>query len=133
MEKYLVQVNKENEEGFIDDAGLLITPLHLSKRVLWWENFLREHPQFVFTEEIKQKQKGNLTFLLEGIDNTPLFDYQSKRLSENYKEAFEHVLKNHPQSSTAEVIKPYFEALQKKDTKTVTALLKQYKTAGVDL
>ncbi|MDB5246947.1 MAG: hypothetical protein JWQ40_1341 [Segetibacter sp.] len=131
MKKYLTQVNKENEEGFIDDAGLLITPLQLSERVLWWENFLKTHPSFVYVEEIKQEQKGKTTFLLEGIDNTPLLDYNTKTLQTDYRKAFESVLKKHPQSATAALIKPYYEALKQKDTKTAKKLLQQYKKQGI--
>jgi len=83
MRDYLVEVNKENEEGFIDDAGLLITPLALSERILWWEAFLKQHPSFAFVDEIKQMQKGYITFLLQGIDNTPLINYNTKKIEKN--------------------------------------------------
>jgi hypothetical protein len=131
MKDYLERVNKENEEGLLNDAGLAITPVQLSNRVLWWENFLKTYPSFVFASEIKEKQKGNLTFLLEGIDNTPLLNPGSNTLNGEYKKAFQNVLTSQPSSETAGLIRPYFAALKQRDIKTARKFLLQYKKQGL--
>jgi len=131
MKAYLVQSDLENKEGFVEDAGLVITPTTLSKRILFWETFSKNNPSFPFAEQIKQNQKGYYTFLLEGIDNTPLFDIGTKRLSPGYKAAFEAILTTAPQSDLAGRIKPYYAALQKNDIKTAKSLLSKYKKQGI--
>jgi hypothetical protein len=131
MKAYLVQSDIELEEGFVEDAGLVITPIALSKRILFWEDFLRNNPFFSFTQQIKQNQKGYYTFLLEGIDNTPLFDQGTQHLNSAYKAAFEFILTTSPQSDLAGHIKPYYAALTKNDLKTAKSLLLNYKKQGI--
>lgn len=131
MKEYLLQLNKENEEGFIEDAGLVITPLNLAKRVIFWETFLKKYPSFTFTTEIVQSQKANLTFLLEGIDNTPLMDRSGHKICKNYQTAFEYLLQMEPHSQIASLIKPYYKALTIQDKKAINKLLKEFKTKGL--
>jgi hypothetical protein len=94
---------------------------------LYWEHFLDNHPTFRFSEEIKQNKRGYTTFLLEGLSNTPLLDMDTNKLSPDFKEAFDHVLDTAPQSNLAGLVKPYYLALQKNDTKTAKSLLLKYK------
>jgi len=131
MKEYLVQVDKEKEEGFVEDAGLEITPVKLCNRILFWESFIKRYPSFPFTAVIKQNQKGYITFLLEGIDNTPLIDIETKKLSPDFQSAFDYILTNSAQSDLAGLVKPYYNALRNNDIKTVRSLLLKYKKQGI--
>jgi len=131
MKEYLVQLNKENEEGFLEDAGLVITPVELSNRLILWEKFLTKNPTFPFADDIKQQQRGYLTFLLEGIDNSPLMEHGTSEIRKIYVDAYNNIIQNHPQSATAGLIRPYYEALKQKDSKKAQSLLQQYKKQGL--
>jgi hypothetical protein len=131
MKEYLVQVNKENEEGFIEDAGLQITPTVLGKRILFWESFLKNHPAFTFNNNIRENQRGYTTFLLEGFDNSPVIDNNTKKISADYKAAFDNILTTAPQSKLAGLVRPYYDALRKNDSKTAKSLLLKYKKEGI--
>ncbi len=131
MKEYLVQVNIENKQGLTEDAALKITPIELGNRILFWEDFIKRNPSFVFIQDIKEKQKGNITFLLEGIDNSPLFEAGSYKLRNEYAEAFKNIIQNKPESTTAALVKPYYLALQHQDRKAARRLLQQYKKQGV--
>lgn len=127
MRLYLEQMDKENEEGFVEDAGLMVTPLVLAERLLWRENFLKKHPNFCFSKELNETGRGYMTFLLEGIDNTPLLSYETHQIDDKFKEAYEEVLKSYPNSQLASIIRPYYEALKSKNKDKQKQLLKQYK------
>ncbi|MDB5191593.1 MAG: hypothetical protein JWQ96_1156 [Segetibacter sp.] len=127
MQQYLEQVRKEANEGFIDDAGLIIKPVDLAKRILFWEDFLAANPSFIYAGSIKESQRSFVTFLLEGIDNTPLLEYGSTKLNLDFKEAFEYVLKEAPQSNLANLVRPYYAALQAKNNSRLEGILKDYR------
>jgi hypothetical protein len=130
MKKYLVQKNKEAKEMFSSDGGLLISPTRLAERVIWAENFMKENPNFhpKLMEELKWSKKSYLTFLLEGMDNTPLFDYETKELSPDFEEAYQTVTSSYSNTETAAIIKPYYEAIKNKNTKKQDELMIKYQT-----
>jgi len=48
MVTYLVQLKKEDIEGLDTDGGLKIEPKALVDRIVWYEDFLAKHPQFMY-------------------------------------------------------------------------------------
>ena len=130
MRTYLERVRIENKEGFLSDAAMVITPTALAQRIIFWDEFLMNYPSFVFNETIKEKQREYLTFLLEGVDNTPLFKHQSKELSEKYEEAYQYILAKHPISKLVFIVEPYYQALQMHFYNQAQKVLKQYRSEG---
>ena len=128
MRIYLEQVQRENKEGFLSDAAMVITPTALATRIIFWDDFLMNHSSFVFNETIREKQREYLTFLLEGVDNTPLLDHTTKQLSARYEKAYQYVLVKHPNSNLAEILKPYYQNLQKNSIARDQQILKQYRS-----
>jgi hypothetical protein len=128
MKNYLVQKNKEAKETFASDGGLLISPTRLAERVIWAENFIKENPNFYseLMEELKWSKKMYLTCLFEGMDNTPLFDYQTKQLSQDFEEAYQIIISSYSDTETAAMIKPYYQAIKNKNTKKKQELIAKY-------
>jgi hypothetical protein len=44
MKLYLIQLNKEDKEGFSEDAELIISPYQFVNRTIWWEKFASKYP-----------------------------------------------------------------------------------------
>ncbi|AFM03008.1 hypothetical protein Fleli_0541 [Bernardetia litoralis DSM 6794] len=128
MKSYLVQKNKEAKEMFSSDGGLLISPTRLAERVIWAEEFIKENPNFYseLMEELKASKKMYLTYLFEGMDNTPLFDYQTKQLNQDFEEAYQTITSSYSDTETAAMIKPYYEAIKNKNTKKQDELMTKY-------
>lgn len=128
MKNYLGQKNKEAKEMFSSDGGLLISPTRLAERVIWAENFIKENPNFhsELMEELKWSKKSYLTTLLTGMDNTPLFDYETKQISSDFEEAYQTVTSSYSDTETAAMIKPYYEAIKNKNTKKQEELIAKY-------
>jgi hypothetical protein len=133
MQAYLQQQLAEQREGYMSDAALVISPSVLADRILFWENFLQQHPSFIFNQSIQEKQREYTTFLLIGVDNTPLFNRQTKQLSPAFKTAFEKVLSTNPGSKLAALIRPYYAAVAKRDVKQQEQLLAKYRAQGLVL
>ncbi|ALI99084.1 hypothetical protein [Rufibacter tibetensis] len=131
LKEYLVQLNKENKEGFSEDGGLTTTPTQLADRVVWWENFTQEHPDFIFIKEARMISEDYLTYFLIGMDNTPVLIFGGNKLDPEFDRAYRHLLKKAPNSKASKAVQPYFKALQKSDTVSANALLKQYQQAGI--
>ncbi|WP_338812944.1 hypothetical protein V9L05_16525 [Bernardetia sp. Wsw4-3y2] len=132
LQKYLVQKNKEAKEMFASDGGLIISPTRLAERIIWAENFIKENPDFYseLMDELKGSKKIYLTYLLEGMDNTPLFDYQTKEITQDFQEAYQTVTSSYSDTETATIIKPYYEAIKNKNTKKQEELIAKYQAEG---
>jgi hypothetical protein len=133
MQSYLQQQIKEQKEGFMVDGALQVQPSALADRIVYWKTFLQQHPSFSFNAAINAKQVEYTTFLLEGVDNMPLFDHQTQKLSAAYKDAYEHVLSEYPLSQLSAIIKPYYAALSKGDVKQQKELLSSFRKQGLIL
>jgi len=125
LKEYLTELEKENSEGFQVDAGLTISPETYTNRVIWWENFIKNHPHFIYSSEANKTFRYYLTFYLVGMDNTRLLE--SDTLSEYFSYAYTYLGRNFTDSKTYQLVNPYYQAILKKDGKKMSALLDQYK------
>ena len=125
MQEYLVQEEKEDRERFQDDAAISITPVQLSERAVWWEQFARRHPQFLYTSRALDHHAFYVRVLLTGMDNTPV-TRGGGGLADYYETAYDYIGRQFNGSETNAVVLPYYKAWQKKDTAEVRVLLEDY-------
>jgi len=131
MKDYLTELQKENKEGFAIDGAITISPRQLVDRIIWYEKFIPQNPDFVFAENCKSYQKAYLTYLLSGYENTQLYaDEETKDLSDFYVNAYDYLISKFPDSQTTQTIAPYYEALKQKQTDKVNALHKDFVIKG---
>jgi hypothetical protein len=133
MKSYLQQLNKENKEGFQEDAGLTIEPKQFVDRLNWWDNFILNNLNFALVNAAVEHRKQLLTTFLVGMDNSPIIDYDTNKLSEYFKIAYTYLQNNYPNSETNKATKPYFKALLKGQNANANALISRYKTGGIIL
>ncbi len=133
MKEYLDQKQKESEEGYAGDAGLYISPKQIAERIIFWENFIKKNADFVYIKE----QKDSVTYmtldLLSGMDNTPVFDYETNKLTDSFKEGYKFVIEKHPDTDLGKIIKEYYAILEKdgfKDSKTRLAFISKLTPKG---
>ena len=130
MKQYLTQFKKEQEEGYQEDAGLTISPNQLADRVVWWEQFSKSNPKFMYATECGMNYKYLMAVLLHGMDNTSVREYTSDNtdsLSDYFHTAYTYVQSKYAQSNTNKVVTPYFNAWLKKDTAEVSRILNNFK------
>lgn len=131
MKAYLAQIELENREGFAQDAFITIEPEKYIERLVWYEKFMAANKTFVFLDNCKNYRKAYLTYLLSGMDNSPLYDdVDHLQLAEYYAKAYTYLLKKYPDSETAGLVRPYYDAIRNKQKSEVNALYKKYVVAG---
>jgi len=132
MKEYLIEIQKENKEGFAINGTISISPHQLVDRTVWYEKFVAAHPDFVFETNCKNYQKAYLTYLLCGYQNTSVYqNKESGQLSDFYLNAYNYLLSKYADSQTVQTITPYYDALKQKQTATAQSILKGYRIKGM--
>ena len=70
--EFLLIRSKELEEGFSDDAKLLISFNSLGERITIWEKFLNKYPSSPLSAEAKFSYHLYLNTFITGLDNSPV-------------------------------------------------------------
>jgi hypothetical protein len=89
LKEYFTIMNIESSQVFAKDAALMITWDEVISRALQSQEFLLNFPdseKFTAIEELYQRYL-NITLL--GLNNTPLFDYESGMMNNEAKAAYE--------------------------------------------
>jgi len=132
MQAYLLQIEKENREGFMEDAGIIISAQKHVDRIIWYEKFIATNPNFLLIKNCKTYKKAYLTYLFTGIDNTYLYENKDQMLLNPYfSKAYSYLLKGYPDSEAATLILPYKQAIEQKQKSVVSELLKKYVIKGI--
>lgn len=113
MNLYLKQYCLEIKEPFGEDGGITISFDDFKQRVLFWEDFKNEHQNFVLPKYAKNQYEYYFHHLLDGADNTPAFDWQTKKLSDSYRIVYNEIILENPESETSIILKKYIELLEK--------------------
>jgi hypothetical protein len=124
LKQYLVQLGKELNEGFQHDAGITIPLTQLADRVVWWEQFSKANPGFIYAAKAAENYHYFLTYLLIGMDNTPV--EESGVLAEDFKAAYLHVQQQYNGTATERYITPYLKAYLDKTPAKAKQILEDY-------
>jgi hypothetical protein len=54
---------------------------------------------------------------ITGLDNTPIYDWSTKKLSNEVKDSYEKIIAENQDSLTAEILKEYLNHLRENDWK----------------
>lgn len=126
------QFETETNQELAEDGMLLISPKELAVRLAFWETFLVKYPNHLFAEFAKNNTKDYLRYLMEGMDNTPAFDFETKKMYPEFLEAYQYLIRNYPALPSSAVIDDYILLLKKHDyhrTDTVTRFI-QHRTSN---
>ncbi|GAB6274538.1 MAG: hypothetical protein STSR0004_14010 [Peptococcaceae bacterium] len=106
---YLIMAHESKTRALVDGA-LLIKPDDILKRIEKQEIYIKNYPGSSKLGDIKDLYINYVRFYLFGIDNTPAFSYNSKALTDNFKQIYQ----NFQLTSTilGKEIAPYFETLK---------------------
>jgi hypothetical protein len=112
------QFMKEEETPIAIDAGLQIPWDDLRKKFLRFEKFSRDYPNLKETKEyIEPKIKELFGVYLTGLDNSPAFDWESRKLDSELKKSYEIFLIENKNSSYFEILRNYYTILEKDNFK----------------
>jgi hypothetical protein len=126
MIKFLDQLEKENEEGYMDDGGLSIEPRTLVDRVIFWENFIEQNPDCLFKILPQELKESYTATLITGADNTPLYLSDDHPLNDYYRDAYDYLFQYYPESSTSKRLRSYYASLLTRDTTAIRKFRERY-------
>lgn len=129
LKAFLKQLNKEEKEGFTEDAGLTINPEQFVDRTIWWENFSKKYAQTIVGKASLENWKSYLGIMMNGMDNSPIMDAEHPlTLNPYYQSAYSLIVNKYGSTETARLISPYFKALMAKDTAKAKKVMEGYKS-----
>ena len=103
----------ESEQMWAADAGIVISIEELGERIAEGEAFLAEYPETVHKEDVILDLRNYLNGFFGGLDNTPTAE--NNAYSEEFINAYEGFLEEHPDTKTAEVLSTYYDELEETD------------------
>jgi len=132
MKLYLNEIDTENREGFSQNDAIIISPQQLVDRTLWYENFMKANPDFVFINNCRAYKKAYLTYLFSGYGTTKFYmDAGKSALSPFFTEAYNYLFATYPQSEVTSLIQPYFDAIRQGQHQSVRDIKKKYVIKGL--
>lgn len=111
MKIYLLQTAMEKTENFMNDGGFSIPMEQVADRAVFWEKFNQEHPDFVLREETRESQQWLRHGLTNGADNTPVFDYETKAVREEFTKMWKYVQEKYPGTAAARRVKEFSDMI----------------------
>jgi len=112
LENYLKIRSNELKTGFSEDAGLMISWEDLYSRVINWEDFIGKYPDFFLNEQAEFEYKNYLITLLSGMDNTPVFDFETYELTPEVKILYQKIISENRDRKSTKIISEYYNLLK---------------------
>lgn len=137
MKTFLEGLRKESDHLLSVDAGISLTEEEYADRLVWWENFNKEHPNFILSKRAKYIQRYLFTYFLTGMDNTPAINYpdendpEKMELDAYFVKAYDYLNKKYPNSESNALVKPYKMTILKNDAAKRERLIKTYTNRGL--
>ena len=128
LKLYIDQETAEQNKPMYDDGGVIVPLEEVADLAVFWENFNRNNPYFPLHEQTRESQHWLALLLVNGSDNTPVFDEENDEINEDFKKLWTYVLQKYPQTEVAKTVKQMADlcASEKwKRTKKVEAFQQQ--------
>ncbi|MFX3636903.1 MAG: hypothetical protein ACE3L7_29885 [Candidatus Pristimantibacillus sp.] len=112
LNQYITLKALESNEMSAKDGGLVISWDELANRAVMSENFVKRYPDSPEWEEVKQTYlQRYLSIYLIGLNNTPVFDYETYKLSSEVRSSYERLISLHPDTVTAKMAQRFLDVL----------------------
>lgn len=117
IKDYIEIMSVESDHIFAKDAALVITWDEVVKRALSLERFLSSYPDSQKREDIISLYDNYLFITMHGLNNTPLFDYETKKIDEKANNAFGIALTQSIDSKYLRKLGEFIELIRKNDNR----------------
>lgn len=126
IKAYFGIMETESDQVYAKDAALRIDWSEVIQRGLITEDFLKKYPNFSKYDDIKNLYNRYVSAFMYGLNNTPLFDYETNKINEEAKTTYEEAIKNNKDSDFIYLLKGFMEVLSKNNYK-LTDEVEQYR------
>ncbi|MCC3375572.1 hypothetical protein [Cohnella sp. REN36] len=115
MKDFVALYAMESDRKTAADAGLVIEWTELANRAIEVERYIQKYPTSAEREKAEQRYMMYLTDLLVGLNNTPIFDFDTLKLDPKVKEVYAKTVAEHPDTVTAKMTQGLLDILAKTD------------------
>lgn len=112
---YLEIMSEEYDSHTASDAALVISPDELADRIVRTGKFIDRYPAFARIEQVKMLHRNYLRAYLLGLDNTPLFDFQSKKAKDYFLQSYQNTRDVYKGTELAVIVGEYLILLERSD------------------
>jgi len=113
MKTYLEVLAAESDSPTASDGGLIITWDELSAKTLAAESYVVTFPDSPERREIEDRYLNYLSMYLIGLNNTPIFDYDTFVVLPAVKSQYEQMVASHAGTVTGQLTKELLSVLEK--------------------
>ena len=126
LKEYFSIMIIESERVPAKDAALVIDKEEIFRRALRQEGFLLNYSESQRKEEVEQLLSKYLYFIYYGLDNTPLFDFYSKKMKEEDLIKYLKFTKENQESPLIKDLSVFMDIIEKNNY-TLDSTSKEYR------
>lgn len=121
----------ESAKTPVKDAALMISWAELLKRASNQEQFIKDYSDSPKADDMRKMLKRYASFALYGVNNTPLFSYETKQMTAEAKKAYLEVSFEANKGSFSKVMNEYLSVLKQNEYK-LTDQVQQYRNKATE-
>lgn len=112
MRDYIALLAKESDQKSASDGGLVITWDEVANRALAAEKFIRDYPGSKERHATANLYLQYMIDLIYGLDNTPIFDFDTYKLNADVKAEYEKIVSEQAGTTTAKVVQSFLDVMK---------------------
>lgn len=120
LNEFLLIRSKELEEGFSDDAKLLISFYSLGDRIITWEKYLNKYPSSPLSAEAKFSYHLYLNTFITGLDNSPVA--ADDILLPEMKNVYSDYIKKNSSQESGRIVEKFYSIISNNNYQLTSAL-----------
>jgi hypothetical protein len=111
VNEFLNLRSQELQQGFSEDAKLLITFQQLGSRIITWQNYLNKYPASPLQAEAKFSYHLYLNTFLTGLDNSPIAT--DDVLQPEMKQVYSDFIERNKDTESGKIVEKFYTILSK--------------------
>lgn len=113
IKAYIDIMAVESEKVPAKDAALVITWDEVLERAFSQEAYIEKYGSSPKLDSVKELYGKYRTFILFGLNNTPLFSYEDKVMDKEARTAYEKAVKDNGDSALGQLLESYMKVIEK--------------------
>ncbi len=91
----------DQENRFYEDAAIIVPLDKIVDHIIAQEKFITQYPDSPLISVLKEDMANHMSILQNGLDNSPVRDYDSKELNPEFKNVYNYIIQKYPTSELA--------------------------------